>query len=405
MKKKICIINLIFVFLLVFTIGCRAKTDASRPGTVTEQSVDAVVEDVAGYSDDVTISETPDFVEHMPLDYATEFSVDTYEGGYASIHITDGNSYVLVPEGATDVILDDENATFIHMPVNSIYLAATAAMDLINELDGLDQIKSCSTKAEDYSMAKVAEAIKSEKIQYVGKYSAPDYERLISLSTDLALESTMIYHSPKIKEELEGLNIPVMVERSSYENSPLGRLEWIKLYGLLLNKSEMANEIFNSQVTHVNDVIEGLDESGNIPPKVVFFYLSSNGYVNVRKPGDYVSKMIETAGGEYALESLKIEEENALSTVNISWEDFYYYGKDADILIYNGTIDGGILAVDDLVKQNEMFSEFKAVKEGRVYCSNNNMFQEVSKVGDIIVELFEIINDKSTELKYIRKID
>lgn len=392
MKKKLWIISLIFVFLLVFIIGCRVKTDDSMTGVVENSS-------------DVTTSETPKFVEHMPLDYATEFSVDTYDGGYASIHVTDGNSYVLVPEGATDVILDDENATFIRMPVNSIYLAATAAMDLINELDGLDQIKSCSTKAEDYSMAKVAEAIKSEKIQYVGKYSAPDYEKLISLSTDLALESTMIYHSPKIKEELEGLNIPVMVERSSYEKSPLGRLEWIKLYGLLLNKSELANEIFNNQVAHVNDVIEGLDESGNIPPKVVFFYLSSNGYVNVRKPGDYVSKMIETAGGEYALDSLKIEEENALSTVNISWEDFYYYGKDADILIYNGTIDGGILAVDDLVKQNEMFSEFKAVKEGRVYCSNNNMFQEVSKVGDIIVELFEIIDDKSTELKYIRKID
>ena len=400
MKKNIGIINFIFVFLLVFLIGCGGQNAANKLDVTVEATKDAVADDMP----DEVISDIPKFVEHMSLDYATEFSVDLYEDGYASIHITDGNSYVLVPEGASDVILDDENATFIHTPVNNIYLAATAAMDLINELDSLDSIKSCSTKAEDYSMAEVTEAINAGRIQYVGKYSAPDYEKLVSLQTDLALESTMIYHSPKIKEEIEGLNIPVMVERSSYEKNPLGRLEWIKLYGLILNKRELANELFDKQVLHVNEVIDGLAEAEN-KPKVVFFYLSSNGYVNVRKPGDYVSKMIETAGGEYALESLKIEEENALSTVNISWEDFYYYGKDADILIYNGTIDGGILSIDDLLKQNEMFSEFKAVKENRVYCSNNNMFQEVSRVGDIIVELFEIINDKNTELKYIRKID
>ena len=397
---------LFFITLLaqIMLLGCTKNTNVNIDNTALGNvEAEKIIE--ADISEE---KEALKLIDKVELEYATEFSIDLYESGYASIHVTDGNSYVLVPKGHEEIILDDANATFIHMPCDSIYLAATSAMDLFRELDSLDYIKSCSTKAEDYDNNEVKNLIDANEISYVGKYSAPDYEKLVALNTSLAIESTMIYHSPKIKEELNGLGIPVLVERSSYEKEPLGRLEWIKLYGLLLGKSDLANEIFDKQVTNVNTVINGLQnetKSNSKKPKVVFFYLSSNGYVNVRKPGDYVSKMIEIAGGEYALESLKIEEENALSTVNISWEDFYYYGKDADILIYNGTIDGGIESVNDLINANEMFLEFKAIKDGRAYCMGSNMHQESSKVGEIIVELYSVINKSGEGLNYIKKVN
>lgn len=62
-------------------------------------------------------------------------------------------------------------------------------------------------------------------------YSAPDYELILSKNCDLAIESTMIYHKPEVKEKLEQFGIPVLVEHSSYESHPLGRTEWLKLYG------------------------------------------------------------------------------------------------------------------------------------------------------------------------------
>lgn len=351
-------------------------------------------------------------IGEMELEYATQFSVKYYEEGYAEILVADGNSYICVPEGKEEKSFDVPNPVYIHMPCDNIYLAASSAMDLFRELDGLSNIKACSTREEDYSMEEIQKLIREDVITYVGKYSAPDYERLLQNGTDLAIESTMIYHSPKIKEELTQLGIPVFVERSSYEEQPLGRLEWIKLYGLLLGKEEMANQIFDTQIGYVNDIIQKQEEvvQKGEKPQVVFFYISSNGYVNVRKPGDYVSKMIEIAGGEYALESLKIEEENALSTVNISWEDFYMYAKDADILIYNGTIDGGLPSVDALVSENEMFEEFRAVESGQVYCAMNNMYQETSQIGNIIVELTDVVNAKNDaafqfEGKYIKKLD
>ena len=53
---------------------------------------------------------------------------------------------------------------------------------------------------------------------------------------NLAIESTMILHTPKVQEMIEMLDIPVFIDRSSYETHPLGRTEWIKVYGVLADK-------------------------------------------------------------------------------------------------------------------------------------------------------------------------
>ncbi len=50
----------------------------------------------------------------------------------------------------------------------------------------------------------------------------------------------MITHNPEVKEKLEELGIKVMIERSSYEKHPLGRLEWIKLFGVLFGREQQA---------------------------------------------------------------------------------------------------------------------------------------------------------------------
>ena len=55
--------------------------------------------------------------------------------------------------------------------------------------------------------------------------------------------------------------------------------------------------------------------------------------------------MIQLAGGSYLPQAVKEDDENALSTMNMQMEDFYAQAKDADILIYNSTIEGGSLTV------------------------------------------------------------
>ena len=62
--------------------------------------------------------------------------------------------------------------------------------------------------------------------------------------------------NPEVKEKLEELGIPVMIERSSYEKHPLGRLEWIRLFGVLFNQEQQANKFFREQAERVQPILE-----------------------------------------------------------------------------------------------------------------------------------------------------
>lgn len=339
----------------------------------------------------------------MEIKYAEMFSVDYYENDISLITIGDNEQYLLVPENSEIPPNVPDSAKIIRQPANNIYLAASSAMDLFSGIDALDCIRLTSTMEKDWVLPEIKSAMNNGDILYAGKYSAPDYELIIDEKCSLAIESTMIYHSPKIREQLEKMGIPVMVERSSYESHPLGRMEWIKLYGLLTGKREAAQNFFDEKI-HALEVVLN-DEKTN--KSAAFFHITSNGYANIHKPGDYVSTMIELAGAQnvFTENSLNVDD-NSLSTMNIQFESFYALAKDADFLIYNSAIDGGISSVDELIKKNSLFADFKAVKNNNVWCTDKNMFQQITGSADMIADMHLIFTENyDKEPTYIYHLD
>lgn len=341
--------------------------------------------------------------DSLELQYAEQFTVDYYDGGYALITIAETDRYMVIPEGMEEPEGLDADITVLKRPFDHIYLAATSAMDLIRAVDGLDFVAFSGAEEEDWYIEEAKAAMKNGDIRFAGKYNAPDFELLLEGGCNLAVESTMILHNPEIKEQLEQVGIPVLVERSSYENHPLGRMEWIKLYGVLLDREQEASDFFDRQAAAVADVLEQ-EETGLT---VAFFYVTPNGSVNVRKSGDYVAKMIALAGGEYVFSDLEDENENALSTMTIQMEEFYSRAKDADYLIYNSAIDGTLPDLEALFDKSELFREFKAVQNGNVFCTEQNMFQQSTGFGDMILDIHNILTDEDVEddaLKYLYRL-
>ncbi len=328
--------------------------------------------------------------EHMELLYADQFSVDRYENGISLVTVGNGEKYLLVPENET--VETSGDITVINTPVDNIYLAASSAMDLFFGIGADDKILAASTLERDWSLPYVKQAMSDEDILYAGKYSAPDYELILSEGCGIAIESTMIYHKPEVKEQLERFGIPVFVERSSYESHPLGRLEWVKLYGLMTGKEEEAEKLFSEQ----SELLQSVSQNGSAGKTAAFFYISQKGSAVVRKPDDYVSKMIQLAGGEYIFTSDDLNtEENAQSTTDMQFEVFYAAAKDADVLIYSSTIDGGIEDISALLEKNSLFADFKAVKSGNVWCTDKNMFQQTTAAAEIISDLNLIFTDNA----------
>ena len=137
---------------------------------------------------------------------------------------------------------------------------------------------------------------------------------------------------------------------------------------------------------------------------VAFFYITTAGAVNVRKSGDYIAKAIRMAGGDYVSFD-ESGEENALSTMTIQMESFYDAAADADVLIYNSTIDGELDSLDALLAKSPLLADFKAVQTGNVWCITKNFYQESLALGDLILDVHAVLNDKDAgDLRFLRKL-
>ncbi len=354
----------------------------------------------------------------MPLEHAREFRVDYYGEDYSMITIHDQFSYLLVEEGAD--VPDDlpEDIQILRKPLRNIYAASSSCPDFFRELGTIGQVTMTSTKAEDWTIPAIREIVEDEDMIYVGKYSAPDYEYLCDEGCGLAIENTMIYHAPEVSEMLLRLGIPVMTEYSSYEKEPLGRLEWILLYGLLTDKEKEAKNFFEEQVSQMNEVLaEGEPDSGRMEEttktetSVVFFYIGTNGSVNVRREDDYVTRMIDMAGGSYILQDLEAalpESDSGTGSATVQMESFYAAAKDADVLIYNGTLGESLDSMDEFLGKSPMLEQFAAVKSGRVYCSRESLFQEVTGTCRMVADFSRVIRalggESDEDLTYLKKL-
>lgn len=336
----------------------------------------------------------------MELRYATEFQVDTYEGGYELLTIAQDGRYLVVPEGKEPPPDLDENIVVLQQPVENIYLVASAVMDMFVSLDALDQVGFSGLKADSWYIDEARKAMEQGTILHAGSYSAPDYEQIVSKDCGLAVENTMIYHTPEVKEQLEKLGVPVLVDYSSYESEPLGRTEWVRLYGVLAGKEEEAKRAFEEEVR----AFETIDQGEKTGSTVAFFYITTNGEVQVRRSSDYLPKMIRMAGGSYVFEHLGEEEDTASSNVTMQMEEFYAAAKDADYIIYNSTTTEELNSMEDLLEKSSLLEKFRAVQEGNVYCTAKNLYQSSMELGTIISDMHKMLTG-GQDMTYLYQLE
>ena len=347
------------------------------------------------------ISAELEYEDSMELLYAEKFSVDYYTGGFSLVTVNGSERYLVVPEGKESPGDLAEDITVLYQPLDRIYLVASAVMDMFISMDSLDVIRFTGTKAASWYLEEAREAVETGDILYAGNYSAPDYEQILAEGCDLAIENTMVYHTPEVKEQLEKFGIPVMVDYSSYETEPLGRTEWVKLYGLLADREEEAAEAFAGQ----QEAFASIGDAEDTGKTVAFFYITSSGEVNVRKASDYLPKMIELAGGHYVFSDLGAEADTASSTVSLQMEEFYAAAREADYLIYNSTIDGELSSVEELFGKSELLENFKAVREGNVYCTTRDLYQSSMELGTMIADIHGMLNGEEDGLTYLYRLD
>lgn len=392
--------------ILLFAVGC------SENGQKENGSGDAQVQFSALVSEG---KEKNTFAELFSIEH---FS-DSQDRSYSRIEIYDKNkelnsSWFLLPEGVTGVAgLPDDTNVMNASDRQNIMVSSASTMSLINAMGALNKVPM-TTSDTTWRIEEIKEAIESGQVQEVGKYNTPDYEKILMINAEkkvtFAVFSTMIDYEPEVEEMLgDQCGLRIMRDQSSSEGHPLARTEWIKIYGEIFGMREESDAVFSEQVDILNDTLEKI---GDLPESerksvLVFYTTSSKETYYVRNAADYVTELVNLAGGKQVGEigagksgNTKMDQEMFVSTCS-----------QADYVLYNWT--SGASGVSDETLQGlldarlgDWFKDFKAYKEGNVWRTSNDFYQKMDKMGEMVMDIYNMLyNDQvSDTLEYVNRL-
>jgi iron complex transport system substrate-binding protein len=272
-----------------------------------------------------------------------------------------------------------------HITFNS-----TGMVSLVDAIGGLDHIASVGTDLKGWYLDNVITKMKAGEISFSGNYKAPDFETLTKAGVQLVIDTVRLAENPEVIAKYDELGIPWMIESSSKEGHPLGRVEWVKLFGTLIGMKEESDRYFSQQAEKVAQV-KSADATGKT---VAMVYMSSDGSkVFCRNGGDYMASMINLAGGEYIMKDL---EPGKTGTTSVTMEAFYAACKDADYLFYVNHVQK-FKTLEDMVAFNPLFADLKAVKEGQVYITSPDFSQSTAAIAGIIADMHAVLSNASIE--------
>ncbi len=298
-------------------------------------------------------------LKHNLVKYAKNFKLIPFKAensrGYILYVKNDKkwNVYILY-NGTKPNISFVKNPIYIKIPVkrlivmSSTHLAMLEAINATNCLVGFMYGGNYKIYFKD-----VAEKLKEGKILNVGSPYNPDYEKILKLHPDLVVIYVAM-NNYKVAEKLKELNVPFVIDSEWKENTPLGRVEWVKFFGAITGKESIACKYFNRIVENITKIKEKVKDANR--PTLVWA-LIWHGRVYMPSNTSYVANMVRDAGCTYLGFN-----GSAYTTTNIA--NLIKIANNADYFIYASYFAKNLTYIKNI---DPRLTEIKAFKDGRIY--------------------------------------
>lgn len=262
-------------------------------------------------------------------------------------------TYILVPSNSS-VPQNLPKGAVIRTPLTNALVYSSVHANAIKELGQLSSVKGVCD-AQYFTMPEITEGVNNGTISNVGSSMSPITEKIIALSPDAIILSP--YQNAGY-DELARLGIPIIQCADYMEASPLGRAEWIKLFGLLYEEVDKADSIYNCVVKSYNE-LKQLAVTASANPKILSENII-NGTWYVPGGDSYMAQLFNDAGGFYAWNDV-----HSTGSIPLDMPRVLEKAHDADIWLIK-SFDSEF-SYTKLKSQNPLNAEFKAFKEQKVY--------------------------------------
>lgn len=318
----------IFICLSLLIYSCSQKG---------ERFIDASKESLLKHANNVQIWKFPNFHLIELGNKKTDFSKYVFYSGEIPDSIRTNSSYIK-----------------IKTPVQRVVSNSTTHLSMLDALQGLDCLKGFA-QTQFISAPAIIDRVKNGQIKEVGHNSELNIEEILAVRPQLVLTSGLVNNSPAINQ-LNAMGIPVLSVMDYSENSVLGKAEWIKLFGLMLNKEGESIKLFNNK-KKIYDSLIGLMELTEIRPTVMSGTIYGGSWF---MPGgkNYNSSLINQAGGKYIY-----EDDESNGWLNLDFEEIYTKAYDSDLWIGAANFS----SLDEMIEIEPRYANFKAFENNQVY--------------------------------------
>lgn len=316
--------------------------------------------------------------------FARYFDISEDRDEVVTISPYDGSRDTLRVEGFVDNIICMSSS---HVAA----LDALGADSLITAVSGIRYITNPDLRTRHEGNGKA--------LYDIGYEQSLDYERILSLSPDILVSYTISGVEPPYMTKLRSLGIPVLVLHDHLEEHPLARAEYIRLFGVLTGRSEMADSLFDAVRAKYEALVRESDDI--IDTKKVLLNVPYGDAWYVPGAESYMARIIRDAGGEVLGSG-----PGTSSSRVISLEQAYLLSKEADIWLN----PGHCRSRTGLSSLHQLFPSFGPLAEGLPIYNNtlrttpeggNDFWESGAMRPDLVLEdLISIFRNESDSLTY-----
>lgn len=299
-------------------------------------------------------------------EYAEAFKI-IYHNTFIEIAILNPDTGLLVESYKLSTNDKKDNSKIVK-DIQSVVAMSATQVGMLRKLGLEDKIVGFS------NFQYLCDPLSTSRVNEVGDISAANAEAFLEVNPDIVLYSGFSDQHP-ILNKLEKANMQTFKVYEWKETHPLGRAEWIKVYGVLFQKEKEANAIFEKVKT---EYFKTADRLKSLEPSESTFAGTYFGdFFNVPAGNSYMAKLFEDANVNY-----KYADSEGTGSLNLSLEEAITANKNTEYWL-----NVGVASKQELELQNQKFGHLDAVKNNKVYTyfNNTNCFWENSTINPHLV--------------------
>ncbi len=300
-----------------------------------------------------------DSTNKIVLDYAKAFTIEDFEDHYIIEIIepwpgADQTYTYLFYENGADIPKDLEVDYKVQIPLNQVIVSSTTHIPPIEALGELESIIGFPNTSY-ISNPKARDLIDRGQIKDIGNTQSLNTELVLDLNPD-CLVTFAVKGENKAISTLQGANIPILYNADWVEQHPLGKTEWIKFFGVLFNKADEANLIFNGIKTAYEKAKILASETSHKPTVISGALWKDQWYL----PGgnSWQAKLMSDANSEYLYKNT-----NETGSLSLSLESVLVNAKEAEFWVSPSQFT----SYSQMRNENSFYEEFKAFQTQHVY--------------------------------------